>query len=303
MVLGLETRSGGYMGTSDFPFILSNIANKTLRAAYDAAPQTFKAFTRQTIAPDFKMMAKVQLGDAPSLDKVNESGEFKRGALSESKEQYALATYGKVVPINRQVLINDDLDAFTRLPAMFGRAAADLESDTVWSIITGNPHMGDSIELFNAKHGNVSSSNSAISIQSLGAARELLRKQKGLNGRFINVTAKYLLVPCALETVAQQFMATGIMYIKNPDVNPFAGTLQVIAEPRLDAISASTWYLAGDPSQIDTIEYAYLEGNEGVYLESRIGFDVDGLELKARLDFGAKAIDWRGLYRNSGSSS
>ncbi len=123
IILGLEGRSGTH-GTTDFPNILANIANKTLRDAYTAAPQTFKSFCRQTTAPDFKMMARVQLGDAPTLDKVNESGEFKRGSVSDAKEQYALATYGKVVAINRQVIINDDLGAFTRLPAMFGRAAA-----------------------------------------------------------------------------------------------------------------------------------------------------------------------------------
>jgi hypothetical protein len=31
-----------------------------------------------------------------------------------------------------------------------------------------------------------------------------------------------------------------------------------------------------------------------------MGFDVDGVEVRARLDFGAKAIDWRGLYKNPG---
>lgn len=92
-VLGLESR-GGLQGTSDFPYILANVANKTLRDAYEAAPQTFKPFCRQTIAPDFKMLARVQLGDAPTLEKVNESGEFKRGSVSDAREQYALATYG-----------------------------------------------------------------------------------------------------------------------------------------------------------------------------------------------------------------
>ena len=53
--------------------------------------------------------------------------------------------------------------------------------------------------------------------------------------------------------------------------------------------------------QIDTIEYAYLEGQQGAYIETRNGFDVDGVEIKCRLDFGAKAIDWRGLYKNPGA--
>jgi hypothetical protein len=94
---------------------------------------------------------------------------------------------------------------------------------------------------------------------------------------------------------------TNIVFTKASDYNPFANTLQVVAEPRLDAASLISWYLAADPAQIDTIEYAYLEGQEGVYLESRVGFDVDGVELKARLDFAAKAIDWRGFWRNPGA--
>ena len=71
--------------------------------------------------------------------------------------------------------------------------------------------------------------------------------------------------------------------------------------PRLDAASATAWYLAASPNQIDTIEYAYLEGQQGAYIETRNGFDVDGVEIKCRLDFGAKAIDWRGLYKNPGA--
>lgn len=34
--------------------------------------------------------------------------------------------------------------------------------------------------------------------------------------------------------------------------------------------------------------------------ETRSGFEVDGIEIKARHDFAAKAIDWRGLFRNAG---
>jgi hypothetical protein len=301
MMLGLETR-GGLHSNSDFPFILANVANKTLRAAYEAAPQTFKGFCRQTTNPDFKTIARTQLGDAPSLDKVNEAGEFKRGTVGEAREQYALATYGKVLAVTRQTIINDDLGAFTRLPEMFGRAAADLESDTVWGIITSNPTMGDGLALFHATHANLAGAGAAIGITPLGDGRAAMRKQKGLNGRFINVQPKYLLVPASIETVAQQYVTqTNIVYAKASDFNPFANNLQVIAEPRLDAASLISWYLAADPAQIDTIEYAYLEGQEGVYLESRVGFDVDGVELKARLNFAAKAIDWRGFWRNPGA--
>jgi hypothetical protein len=52
---------------------------------------------------------------------------------------------------------------------------------------------------------------------------------------------------------------------------------------------------------VDTIEYAYLEGEEGIFTETRQGFEVDGVEIKVRHVFGAKAIDFRGMYKNAGA--
>lgn len=288
------------LATSDFPIILANVANKTLRAGYEAAPQTFKPFTKQSSASDFKTIQRSQLGDAPTLKKVNEHGEFTVGTIGEGKESYQLATYGRIVSITRQVIINDDLGAFADLPSKFGRAAADLESDIVWGIITANAAMNDAVALFHATHANLAGTAGAISIATLASARAALRKQTSLDGNPINIGAAYLLVPAALELVAQQYTSADFVSAKSSDINPFKGTLQVIAEPRLDANSATAWYLAADPMQIDTIEYSYLEGNEGVYIETRNGFEVDGLEIKARLDFAAKAIDHRGMYKNAG---
>jgi hypothetical protein len=284
--------------TSDFPYILANVAGKTLRAAYESAPQTFRPFCRQVTAADFKPVQRTALGGAPTLEKVNEHGEYKYGTVGETKEAYSLASYGKIVALTRQTLINDDLDAFTRLPEMFGRAAADLESDTVWGIITANAALNDGVALFHATHNNLPA-GAAISVAQLGVVRAAMRKQTGIEGRIINVTPQYLLVPAALETIAQQFTSTAYMAEAGSNINPFAGTLQVIAEPRLDATSATAWYAAAAPGQIDTIEYAYLEGNQGVYLETRDGWEVDGMEIKARLDFAAAAIDFRGLCKGN----
>lgn len=306
---GQSTRGLGKMelaqramhGTSDFPAILANIANNTLRTAYEAAPQTFRPFCRQSTAPDFKQIQRTQVGDAPSLQKVNEHAEFSYGTTGEGKEVYQLATYGRIIPITRQVIINDDLGAFTDIPAKFGRAAADLESDIVWGILTGNAAMGDGTALFHADHGNLAGAAAALDIAPLGLGRTAMRKQTSIDGRQINIMPRYLLVPAALETKAQQYTSSAYVSAKSGDINPFAGALTPLVEPRLDAVSATAWYLAADPGQIDTIEYSYLDGNQGVYIETRNGFEVDGVEVKARLDFAAKAIDWRGLFKNAGA--
>jgi hypothetical protein len=57
-------------------------------------------------------------------------------------------------------------------------------------------------------------------------------------------------------------MLTAILATQSSNVNVFAGTLEPIPEARLSGLA---WYLFADPALIDTIEYAYLEGEEGLY--------------------------------------
>ena len=130
-----------------------------------------------------------------------------------------------------------------------------------------------------------------------------MAKQTGIDKKTIlNVRPTFMLVPTALELTAEQLIAQNLVPARSGDVvPPSIRSLQPISEPRLDAASTTAWYLVANPAQIDTIEYAYLEGQQGAYIETRNGFDVDGVEIKCRLDFGAKAIDWRGLYKNAGA--
>jgi len=281
--------------TSDFPLLLSNVAGKVLRDAYAEAPQTWRPLVREVELSNFKEVTRLQLGDAPSLEEINESGEVKRGTIGEAKEAYKLAEYAKAVGVTRRTLIDDDLGAFTRLPALFARAAADLESDTVYSIFGQNPVMGDGTTLFHADHGNTGAAGDP-SIATLSEARQKMRLQKGLGGRLINVQATYALCPASLETKFQQILAA-TQPNQNSQVNPFAGSLQLIVEPRLDGYG-SAWYLVASPGQIDTIEVAYLMGERGPQISTREGWDVQGFEIKCHMAFAAKAIDHRGMFKN-----
>ena len=207
--------------TSDFPAILAAVTNKTLRDAYEAAPRTFPPIARRATAADFKDMHRLQLGEAPQLEKVNEAGEFKRGSLGEGKESYRVETWGKVIGITRQVIINDDLDAFTRIPALFGTAAATLESDVVWGIVTANPNMADGVALFHATHKNLAGTGTALDVANLGKARAQMAKQTGLDGKTVlNIRPAFLVVPSSLELTAEQLIAQNLVPAKSTDVVP-----------------------------------------------------------------------------------
>jgi HK97 family phage prohead protease len=294
---------GGWQGVTDFPGVLADVSNKTLRQAYQQTTRTFVGVFRQVTNTDFKNVNRMQLGEAPQLVAIGPSGGFTHGSVTDSKATYKLATYGRIVGLSRQTIINDDLDAFSRVPAGFGMQAANLESDTVWGIVTANGNMADGNALFSTAHKNYIASGAAPDVTNVAAARKLLRQMKGLDAKtLLNILGKNLVAPSSLETNLEQLVTTQIVPTQISNAVPqWFRSLNPVIEPRLDASSLTAWYLFADNTQIDTVEYAYLEGQEGVYIETRMGFDVDGLEIKARLDFGAAAIDYRGMVKNNGA--
>ena len=299
-LLGLNTR-GGYQGAGDFANLLANVIQKRLRRAYEVAPQNWKLVGRKANFTDFKERLLTQLSAAPTFKKVVENGEYTYGQFTDAAERISLSTYGVIVGFSRQALINDDLSAFDRVPALMGRQAAEREAAVFWSILTQNANMADGVALFHATHGNLGTAG-AINETTLTEAKKLMREQKSFakvaaDQEPLNITPKYLIVGPAKEVEAAKMLAQFVA-TKSGDVNVFQGSLDLLVEARL---TGNAWYLSADPEAFDTIEYGYLDGDEGVYLEQRTGFEIDGLEVKGRIDFAAKAVDHRGLFKNAGN--
>jgi hypothetical protein len=292
-------RSAGMMGTSDFPSILAGTVNRSLRAAYEQAPRTFTAWARPSTNKDFREKAVLQLSGMSQFDKIGEGGEYKYANFSDSAEKYSLSKYGKIIAITWEAIVNDDLSAFSRIPVMISEEAAALEGDLVYAALIGNPLMGDGVTLFHANHKNLAGSAGAISDVTLGAGRAAMRKQTGANGRVLNLAPEILIVGPDKEAEALKYTSSNFVAAKSVDINPAYNTsLNVVVDNR---VSGNQWYLASTPARVDTVEYSYLEGENGLFTTRREGFEVDGVEIKARHVFAAKAIDHRGVYKNSGA--
>jgi hypothetical protein len=280
---------------SDFPIILGNTINRQLQAAYQRADQTYAPFCRRTSIADMrpKTVAKLS-GLMGTLQAIPEGGEYTATTVTEDKETYSLVKYGRKIGLTLEAMLNDDLDAFSRLPQAIAQAARNFESNTVYGILTGTPLMNDGFALFSSQHGNLGTAG-AISDTTLAEAKKKMRQQTGLEGDFLNVMLKYLIVGPDNEQAALQWMNASFSPATVGNTNIYQGSMQVIVEPR---ITTKNWFAAAEPTAIDTIEYAYLEGENGLYTEQKEGFDIDGIEIKARLFFAAKAIDHRGLFKN-----
>ena len=301
-------RAGGHHTTGDFPSLLGGVGARRLRAAYELAPSTFQLWARQAAnLPDFRITNVLSVGGAPELKKLNEAGEYTYGTISEDATGYRAFSYGRAIGLTRQMFVNDDLGSFDRLLTRFGESARRLENRLVYDQITGNPTMQDGTALFHASHGNLLTTGSALSLENMAKARAAMRKQKDLDGKTtLNLTPAYLLVPSDLEQLAYQFTSSNYVPAKASDVNEFRQggrtAVEPIVEPLLDELSAASWFLAARSGQIDTVEYAYVDGSEGVRTETFASEDIDGVKVRATLDFAAKVIDWKGLQKATGAA-
>ncbi|MFO1138340.1 MAG: HK97 family phage prohead protease [Paracoccus sp. (in: a-proteobacteria)] len=278
--------------TSDFPLILGDAVNRELRASYNAAPSGARQVARQSTARDFRPKRKLTLGNAPELERVGEGGEYPSGTIDEAQETYRIGTFGKIIGFSRQMIVNDDLGAFSDMPRKMGIAARAFENDFIVNMILSNPAMSDSHAVFSATHGNVTA-DFAFNVSTLSAARTVMRRQKGLGGMLIDVTPRYLLVPPELETAGERMIAD-ITATTTDDVNSFS-KLSLLVEPRLT--DPEQYYIVADPATVDGLEYPLPEGAPGLQTETRAGFEADGVQTKVRLDFGAGWIDHRGWHR------
>ena len=287
--------------TSTFPAIMSNLANKSVMVGFNEAETTYQVWAGKGSNRDFKEAARVALSEAGNLELVPEGGQFPQDNLGEASARTKVATYGKLFSLTRQAIINDDLGLFSKIANKYGSAAKRLVNKMVYAQLTGDVTMQDGVALFDAKHGNVAATGEALSVKAIAKAITAMRRQKGITGdATLNITPKYLVVPPELEVTAYQIVnsTAAVDGVNSGVVNPYKGRFVVVADAELT--NPDAWYLVADATQHDTIEVTYLNGVETPRLETRQGFDVDGIEYKVAFDCGVSALDFRGVYKNAG---
>lgn len=297
----MELARAAINSTSTFPAIMSNLANKSVMVGFNEAETTYQVWAGKGSNRDFKEAARVALSEAGTLELVPEGGQFKQDSFGEASARTKVATYGKLFSLTRQAIINDDLGLFSKIATKYGSAAKRLVNKMVYAQLTGNVKMQDNVALFDAKHGNVAGTGEALSVKAIAKAITAMRRQKGITGEAtLNITPKYLVVPPELEVTAYQIVnsTAAVDGVNSGVVNPYKGRFIVVADAELTDPDA--WYLVADATQHDTIEVTYLNGVETPRLETRQGFDVDGIEYKVAFDCGVSALDFRGLYKNAG---
>ena len=304
-----------YHTTGSFAVLTQDAINKSMMLGQSEYPSTWRGPMRQgSSVADFKTIHRMQLGAVPNLPVWNDSKDPDKASMSNAEETYAVECRSLSLDFNYKLLVNDDMDVISRQPFKLGIAASRTVNTVAWSRITGNRNLRDSKPLFSAASGARKRSNlttgsgapSAATIQTLTDKMMQMRGENTPEGEegpdVLGLTPRYLILPSALRTTGLQVVRSiadpsgahaGVVNINN-DLVP-------IVEPLLDANSTTAWYLFAEPTQVETVEVTFLQGQETPQVRMIADQKKLSQEYIILQTFEAKELDHRGVQRHDGA--
>lgn len=299
--------------TGDFSNILANTARKVLLAGFQQSSPTWQKWCGSMPVSDFKSVDIAALSGFTVLDEIPEGGEFPHHSLSDQSESVSADTHGNIFAITRQAIINDDLNAFSRVPMMQGYAAGRTINRLAVVKLLANNNLSDGNALFSSEHNNILTGTD-YKPDTLGDAKSALnelkkqmRKQTGIEGETLDLQPEVVLAGPTYEDYLREAVNDTSTVDSSREPNRALRGLDVAIDPELEnsnitGNSTTATYLFANPTIAPVVMLAFLDGVQEPYLEQRAGWNVDGTEFKVRIDVGAGLADFRGGQKATGES-
>lgn len=302
------------LSTMSLPGVLGNAANKLLLEGYDMVPTTWQNFCTKGNLADFKEASRYRMIATGEFEELAPGGHIKDLVINTEQTYTNQAkTYAKMVSLDRQAIINDDMGAFETIPKSLGRLAVMQLEKQVYKLLLANATAVFGSDNDNLLEGTIT----ALSIDSLSRAEQLFLNRNDENGDPIMLTPQLLLVPTTLSVTANQLVrdtqvvavGTGSSADVAPNGNPHAGRFTALPSPwlenaKLTGYSDKKWFLIANPQGTSgLIEVGFLNGQEQPTIESgEMDFSQLGLTLRGYWDFGVAWQDGRYGVQNKGEA-
>ena len=298
--------------TSAFPAMLDNVINKAYVEGHKKVAVTFDRITKKGTLKDFKIANNNYLaGPVGEFKRVPESGELKHDSYKDVKlPTRKLETYGRQFTLTRQAFINDDIDLITKMPARYAASARKTINTQVYEILVNNPAVYDGTVLFSKAHGNLVTTGTGITKESMQAMILALQAQKNEFGEAIIIRPAKIVVPVGMSFEIYTLFnsptinTTGNTQAANP-LYRYANQIEIIEDPTINVLSggfgkAMPWFLLGAHDDTDFIQVDYLNGQEVPTIRRSEVPGTLGFIWDIYLDWGISVMDFRGAIKNPG---
>ena len=281
------------------PGILSNVANKELLEGWQEEDAVWREIAQIKTVSDFKTVTSYRMLDNMEYEKLGPGGVIKHGTVGEESFTRSVETYAKMFSLTRTDIINDDLSAFDDLRNRIGRGGAIKLNDLFWVTFLGN--LGTIFTSGRTNYISGATTNLGTDGVGLGLGQKAWRQRTSPvadGSKRLSGTAKFLLVPPELETIADQlYVARNLNAVKVSDANTFANKYTPIvanqlSDSSISGYSTTAWYLLGDKSMGTPVVVSFLNGQETPTVESAdADFNTLGIQFRGYHDFGCDLGD------------
>ena len=291
---------------------LSNYANKILQQSFFNVPRAVDQISIVTPLNDFKVHYRARMTGSGAMQIVSPDGEIKHMEAEEESWTIQAQTYGKLLVVSRQAILNDDMGAFEQIPRIMGRQAAlALESAGI-TLLLSNPTGANGNAFFSSGNSNYQSgSTTALGIDSVTASEALFNSQTDMSGQAVYIQPAVMLVPPQLKVLAEQLYndrtIAGVTSSKVLSGNPHAGKFRPVWSPFLSnstisGNSTTAWYLFADPADVPALAVGYLNGQTSPTVE-QVEMSPQQLAIGFRgfFDFGVGLVDYRASVKSAGA--
>lgn len=270
------------MGTDLFPLIHADSLDRQMYGAYQAAAPSWTRYVRRAKVNDFRTVKRfTNTGIRGLLKIVKESAEHERRTQGEAVFEYAVDKFEGGFGVTFEMMVNDDLDMFARLPSDLAQSAIDTEENFAAKLFCDAS--GPNATYYNLANDNVAATHAPLTRQSIQEALTRLLKRTDERGNPITVTAVELVVGPGLMLTAQEIInATQYRAVAaNGDVtlitgNGLGANLTVSVNYQITAVATTanadtSWWLFANPnSPRPAMEMGFLRGYESPALYERI---------------------------------
>lgn len=302
-------RASGGFSTVSLAGILSAVANKAMIAAYEAQAVVWPMFAATRNHGDFKVHTRYRLDSTGSFKKVAPTGELEHVGLDEASYTNQLDTYGAIIALNRQMMLNDDLGAFLQIPTFLGRMSNIRVEEALFVLLLSNPGNFFHSSNKNLITGGGGAMTAANGIAAITAAEQKFSDLVDSNGKPVLIppdrmllgTANYIparniyegrvkITGASQTEVNNNEHAGKYTPFKSPYVNNTAITDQ--DGEAITGQSSTVWWLFANPAVRAAMAVAFLNGVRVPVIESAdTVFDTLGMQWRSYIDFGVGMED------------
>lgn len=286
---------------ADVGGIVTAVANKEILAGYMEEDQTWREVAAVKPVRNFQLHTSYRMLDDLEYDEIGPTGQIKHGTLGNESYTRQAKTYAKMLGLSREMIVNDDLSAFSDIRERLGRGAALKFNAIFWAEFINNSTFFTTA-ITNYTEG--ATTNLGTDGVGLGLGVLAFRKMRtptadGSKRVGIGARPTLLLAPPELEANARGLytsrnLVTGANTTMG-DNNIYANLYRPVIQNRLSdssftGYSTTAWYLFGDG--LKPMVVSFLNGNQTPVVESAdADFNQLGVQFRGYHDFGADLVE------------